>query len=88
MRISQLINSLFNIYWWLIIVRIFLTWVPSIRWENQPFNTLRKLVDPLLAPFRSLIPSIGGLDISPIVALLFLQFVQVAIVKLFMSFGL
>ncbi len=86
--ISRLVDSLFDIYWWLIIVRIFLTWVPSVNWESQPYCSLRTIVDPLLAPFRALIPSFSGLDFSPIVAILFIQFAQAAIVHLLRNFGL
>ncbi|MDD3236627.1 MAG: YggT family protein [Candidatus Gastranaerophilales bacterium] len=87
MSLAQIVNNLFNIYWWLLIVRIFLTWVPSINWENQPFKFLRIVVDPVLAPFRAIIPPLGGLDFSPIIAILFLQFAQVAIVRLLVYVG-
>lgn len=86
--ISKLVNTFFAIYWWIIIVRIFLTWIPTINWYSQPCKFLKDVVDPVLAPFRSIIPSFGGLDISPVVALLFLQLVQIALVQLLRSFGL
>ena len=36
MSIAALVNDIFNVYFWLIIVRIFLTWIPSIDWYSQP----------------------------------------------------
>lgn len=86
--ISEIVNNLFGIYWWLIILRIFLTWIPTVKWESQPFSFLKNIVDPVLLPFRSIIPPIGGLDLSPIIALLFLQFVRAAILQLLYHFGL
>ncbi len=88
MSISHLVDSLFGIYWWVIIVRIFLTWLPNIDWNSQPFSLLKALVDPVLSPFRTIIPAVGGLDFSPIVAIIFIQLVQVAIVSLLRNFGL
>lgn len=69
------VNNLFNLFSFLIILRIFLTWIPNIRWENQPWNTIRAVVDPYLEIFRKFIPPFGGLDFSPIVALLVLQLI-------------
>ncbi|MDR1327148.1 MAG: YggT family protein [Heliobacteriaceae bacterium] len=70
------INNLFNLYFFLIILRVFLTWIPSIRWETQPWLTLREVTDIWLNLFRRFIPPLGGLDISPIVALIVLQILQ------------
>lgn len=88
MSIASLVNSIFQLYWWIIIVRIFLTWIPTINWESQPFKFLRAVVDPVLNPFRALIPSIGGLDFSPIIAIIFIQIVQSAVVQLLLHLGL
>ena len=46
------ISNLFNLFSFLIILRIFLTWIPSVRWEVQPWSTLRAIVDPYLEIFR------------------------------------
>jgi YggT family protein len=70
------INNIFNLYFFLIILRVFLTWIPSIRWETQPWLTLREVTDIWLNLFRRFIPPLGGLDISPIVALIVLQILQ------------
>ena len=74
--ISRAINTIFYLYNLLIIIRIFLTWIPNIDWYQQPFNFVRSITDPFLNIFRRVIPPIGMLDISPIVALLFLQLFQ------------
>ena len=74
------INSVINLYFFLIILRIFLTWIPSVNWEKQPFDTLRQVCDVYLNIFRRFIPPINGLDFSPIVALIVLQIIQRIIV--------
>lgn len=73
---SLLTNTLatfLNIYVFILIVRILLTWFPTIGWMNQLASTLSPITDPYLDLFRSFIPSMGGLDISPILAILVLQ---------------
>lgn len=73
-----LTNTLANflqIYLLLIFVRILLTWFPTIEWMNQIQSFLSPITDPYLNIFRSFIPPIGGLDISPILAILVLQLV-------------
>ncbi len=88
MSIAAIINDLFNIYFWIIIVRIFLTWIPSINWYAQPFRFLAQISDIVLDPFRRIIPAMGGLDFSPIIALLFLQILQFAVVRMLVILGL
>ena len=75
--ITKAINQLFYFYYILLILRIFLTWIPSINWEQQPFAWIRSVTDPFLNIFRGIIPPIGGvLDISPILAIIILQIMQ------------
>jgi len=78
--ISKFINQLFYFYYLILIIRIFLTWIPNIDWNSQPFEALRSITDPFLNIFRGIIPPIGGmLDISPIIAFFALQLLQIGI---------
>ena len=89
MSIRDIINNLFYFYFILLIVRIFLTWIPNIDWDSQPFAFLRSLTDPFLNIFRGIIPPIAGaLDISPILAFFVLQFLQMAINRILSGIGL
>ena len=87
--ISDTIGLLFYFYYILLIIRIFLTWIPSINWDQQPFAWMRSVTDPLLNIFRGIIPPIGGvLDISPILAIVLLQIMQALIVGTLNGMGL
>ena len=87
--LSNVVDKLFNFYYLLLMLRIFLTWLPSIDWYQQPFNFLRSLTDPFLNLFRGIIPPIGGvLDISPIIAFFVLLLLQNAIIGLLVGLGL
>ncbi len=72
--------SAVTVYYVVLIVRIILTWVPTLPEPIQPLaRAVRAVTDPVLRPFRNLIPSIqlGGaaLDLSPILLLLLLSFI-------------
>ena len=87
--ISRIINQLFYFYYLILIIRIFLTWIPNIDWDSQPFAFLRSITDPFLNIFRGIIPPIGGmLDISPIIAFIALQILQVCVNSLLATLGL
>jgi YggT family protein len=71
-----------NIYTALLFIRILLSWFPNINWFDPPFSILSQITDPYLNIFRNIIPPLGGLDFSPLLALLLLQFIQQAAVSL------
>lgn len=62
-------------YSYLLIIRVLLTWFPTVDWSNQPFAALSQISDPYLNLFRSIIPPLGGMDFSPILAFLALNIV-------------
>ncbi|MGC1309026.1 MAG: YggT family protein [Phormidesmis sp.] len=72
----QAFSTFLSIYLVLLIVRILLSWFPNIDWSNPIFSTISQLTDPYLNLFRSIIPPIGGLDLSAILAILAIQLVS------------
>ncbi|MBR1943751.1 YggT family protein [bacterium] len=77
--IIKLVNEIFYFYGFLILIRIFLTWIPTIDWDAQPIKALRQITDVYLDLFKALVPPFGGLDFSPIIAIIVLQILQVII---------
>ena len=75
----NVVQSFIGFYTALLFIRILLSWFPNINWFDPPFSILSQLTDPYLNVFRSVIPPLGGLDFSPILALLLLQVVQSAV---------
>lgn len=71
--LTNTLGTFITIYTYILIVRILLTWFPNIDWMSQPFAALSQLTDPYLNIFRSIIPPLGGIDISPILAIFLLQ---------------
>ncbi len=71
--VSSTVSTTLSIYTGLLIIRILLTWFPNIDWYNQPFAALSQITDPYLNLFRQFIPPLGGMDLSPILAIFLLQ---------------
>jgi YggT family protein len=58
----------------LIVARIAVSWIGLSPW-HPVVKWLRIIVDPILAPFRRILPSFGGIDFSPILAIVIIYFV-------------
>lgn len=58
----------------LIVVRAVMSFFPNMDRSHPVVRTLDQVVDPILMPFQKLIPPMGGLDLSPMVAIFVLQF--------------
>jgi YggT family protein len=59
----------------LVFVRVLLSWIPSLDYGHPVISFIVRVTDPILQPVRRLLPPIGGLDLSPIVAIFLLQLV-------------
>ena len=70
------ITNFFFIYSTLLFIRIILTWFQSQNWAQQGIYMLSPVTDPYLNLFRSIIPPLGGLDLSPMLAFFALSFVR------------
>lgn len=76
------LQTFVQIYLILMFIRILLSWFPNINWYDPPFSILSQLTDPYLNIFRSIIPPLGGIDFSPIIAIFALQFAAQALTGL------
>ena len=74
--IFGVLSDTLRIYSFLLLIRVLLTWFPSIDWNNGILSALCSITDPYLNIFRGIIPPIGGFDISSILAFLLLNFLQ------------
>lgn len=81
LTLLNLIEVAFYIYSILIIIYVFMSWLPQV--QQSAFGVfLGKIVEPYLSVFRRFIPPLGMIDLSPIVALFALQFVQRGLISL------
>ena len=74
--IIPILVSFLQIYSLLLIVRILLSWFQTAEWAYQAMAFLSPITDPYLNIFRSFIPPLGGIDFSPMLAILLIGFLQ------------
>ncbi|HIP76427.1 MAG TPA: YggT family protein [Psychromonas hadalis] len=69
------LTAVFKVVFWVLILRAILSWVS--KGQNPIEAVMIQLTEPLLAPIRRIIPPMGGLDLSVIVVILLLQFLEI-----------
>lgn len=75
-----ILGYLFTIYIWIIIIRALVSWVSPDPY-NPIVQILHRLTEPVLAPVRHRMPNFGGIDLSPIVVVLIIFFLQSFLVR-------
>ncbi|MGF3102485.1 YggT family protein [Rossellomorea sp. DUT-2] len=78
----EILYNLIRIYSWALIIYILMSWFPNAR-ETSIGQFLARICEPYLEPFRRFVPSIGMIDISPIVAFIVLSLAQSGLYQLF-----
>ena len=81
--LAKLIYVILDIFTWVIIGSAIMSWLVAFGVVNVRNQVVRTLVDflyrvtePVLRPIRRLLPNLGGIDISPVIALLLIFFLQ------------
>ena len=72
----QVLSQTLQIYSLVLIVRVLLSWFPNLDWGNPVLSTVSSITDPYLNAFRGLIPPLGGIDLSAILAFVALNLLQ------------
>ena len=88
--IFQILLLLLGVAKFMIFAHFIMSWLISFQVLNirqplvsQIWYSLQRLLDPIYRPIRGFIPSIGGLDLAPLVALLAIQALQIILVNNF-----
>jgi len=87
MALADLVDFVLMLYFGLILVRVFLSFV-SVERSNPIVPLIVQLTDPVLKPLRRFIPAIAGLDLSPMAVMLIILLARVLIVAPLLDFGL
>ena len=72
----QVLAQKLQIYSLVLIVRVLLSWFPNLDWNNPVLSSVSAITDPYLNAFRGLIPPLGGIDLSALLAFLALNLLQ------------
>ncbi|MCY3763980.1 MAG: YggT family protein [Gemmatimonadetes bacterium] len=80
--IGWLFYGAISVFLVLILARIIVSWMPFLR-NGRLIWTLYALTEPVMAPFRRMIPPLGMFDLSPILLILLLNFAKGAVLAVF-----
>lgn len=84
MAVIQLVQTLFEVYSFILLARVLTSWV-QVDPYNPVIRILHQLTEPLLAPIRRLLPQTGMMDFSPIVAFVLITIVERIVVSMMVS---
>lgn len=83
LAIIATLNFIINIIWFLVIASAIFSWLYAfnvINTRNEAINmigrSLYQVTEPIYRPIRRILPNMGGLDLSPLVVLVILFFLQ------------
>jgi YggT family protein len=84
---AKVLGVLLNIYLWIIIIRALISWV-----NPDPYNPivqfLTRVTEPVLRPLRKVVPTWKlGIDLSPLLAILIIYFLEIAVVDTLVRIG-
>jgi YggT family protein len=65
-----------ELFKWLVIVRAVMSWFVAPGADNPIVHVVRRITDPILRPIADLMPPMGGVDLSPIVAFFIIVLLQ------------
>ena len=89
-----IIHYAIQLYIWVLIISAILSWLMAFNVINSRNRFVYSLVDflwritePALRPIRRLLPNLGGIDISPVILILILMFVQSVLERLLVRFA-
>jgi YggT family protein len=92
--VVKLLVTIIDLYWYIVIGMAIMSWLIAFDVVNMRssgayslWNALNNLTEPLFSPIRSVLPNFGGVDISPIILLLLLQFLRDLVAGGGLSFG-
>ena len=78
-----LLYNVLNILWWIVLLSVIFSWLYAfnvINSSNQFVNAVGKflynITEPMYRPIRRFLPDLGGIDITPLIVLLLISFVQ------------
>jgi len=82
-----LVVLIVNIYFFALLAMIILSWV-SPGGNNPAVFLLHQITEPVMAPFRKVLPPMGGLDLSPILLFILINIIQISLRHMAASVGL
>ena len=87
--VIEVLIAILDIYWWVVIIQAVASWLIAFNILNTHSRPVSMILDflyratePALRPIRQFVPSLGGLDVTPIILLLIIWFVRMELRQL------
>lgn len=84
----QILLLILDIVWWFVIIHVIMSWLINFNVLNsgqplvwQIWTGLNRLLEPIYGPIRSVLPSMGGLDLSPLVLIVILYALRIILIN-------
>lgn len=88
MSIIQILLLILDVVWFIMIAHIVMSWLINFNVLNlgqplvsQIWDGLNRLLEPLYAPIRRILPPMGGLDLAPLVALIAVYALRIVLIN-------
>jgi YggT family protein len=78
MSVLGVFRTMLDVFFYAILLQVILSWVNP---HSPISNVLDSITKPILAPIQRLLPTAGGMDFSPVVALILIQMINISVVK-------
>lgn len=89
----DVISLVLGLYWWAVVIYVILSWLEAFevinRYNQAVYNInafLFRIVEPALVPIRRVMPNLSGIDLSPLVLIIAISFIQMVIAQLRFKF--
>lgn len=86
--LALVIDIVFQVFWWAVLIRVLLSWLPMAGIRIDPYNPAIRLLfsitDPILDPLRRY-TTIGMIDLSPLIALIGLDILRRILISLLLG---
>jgi YggT family protein len=81
--IIALLLLLLDLYWWVVVIAVVVSWLVAFgilntynHFARSVIRALEALTEPVFRPIRRIIPPLGGLDLSPLIVLIAIWFIE------------
>lgn len=80
LALVDLLTLFINVWFFAVLILAILSWIAPAGY-NPVAEVLQRITDPILRPVRSVIPLVGGIDLSPLVVLIGLQVLKMLLIR-------
>lgn len=84
----QILLLVLDVIWWVVIAHVIMSWLIgfNVLNRNQPlvwniWNGLERTLEPIYRPIRSVLPSMGGLDLAPLIVIVALYALRIVLLN-------